>query len=77
MKRLGEIKVGKRLSEEEMKQIKAGSFLCFRWKEGSGALNYFEAFSAATARAWCDAWSSFEYNCTCREESDPSLYIWC
>lgn len=26
MKKLGEIKVGKRLSDDEMKQIKAGSF---------------------------------------------------
>ena len=35
MKRLGEIKVGKRLSEDEMKQIKAGSLLCGRTTDGS------------------------------------------
>lgn len=31
MKRLGEIKVGKRLSEDEMKQIKGGNIGCYRW----------------------------------------------
>lgn len=77
MKKLGEIKVGKRLSDDEMKQIKAGSFFCIRWKNGSNALNYFEAFSAATADAWCDVWLGFGYNCACRENEVPSPYILC
>ena len=35
MKRLDEIKVGKRLSDEEMKKIVGGQIFCFRWKSSA------------------------------------------
>lgn len=76
MKRLGEIKVGKRLSEDEMKQIKAGSFTCWRGKPNSGGPAYFETGSFRVADAWCEAWRGFGYSCVCFHQSDdPSLYI--
>lgn len=40
MKRLGEIKVGKRLSDDEMKQIVGGDIVCYRWSSGSNTSPY-------------------------------------
>ncbi len=75
MKRLGEIKVGKRLSEDEMKQIKAGSLLCGRTNNGS-TWTFFEVDSSSSAvgYAWCDAWESFGYHCCCRDTFSPFIY---
>lgn len=75
MKRLGEIKVGKRLSEKEMKLIKAGSIICVRTMDGSVIYTFqVDSSSAAVGYAWCDAWVAFGYRC-CQETTSP--YIQC
>ena len=68
MKRLEEIKVGKRLSEDEMKQIKGSNIVCYRWS--SNGFAYFFPIGVASGGAWCDVWVGFGYNCTCRPYTD-------
>lgn len=74
MKRLGEIKVGKRLSEDEMKQIVGGNVVCYRWISGDNKIVYFFPVSINSGGAWCDVWVGFNYDCTCRFYND-SPYI--
>ena len=76
MKKLTEIKVGKKLSEKEMKQIKAGSIICARTMDGSVIYTFqVDSSSYAVGSAWCDAWVAFGYRCCCQETSSP--YILC
>ncbi len=77
MKRLGEIKVGKRLSDDEMKQIVGGDIVCYRWSSGSNTITYFFPIGASSGGAWCDVWVGFGYSCTCRSYNTTSPYIYC
>ena len=74
MKHLGEIKIGKRLSDEEMKKIVGGYRICFRGKKGSQTLTYFIPSSKEQGDAWCDVWIAFGYDCVCGETDSPFVY---
>ena len=74
MKRLYEIKVKKQgevLTDEEMKTIKGGdSYILCMASNG----RWFTTDSYAVADAWCNVWSGFGYDCSCRGRSP---YIEC
>ena len=74
MKSLKEIIVGKRLSEEEMKQIKgAVQIVCARSYDGR-TWTFFQTDSPAVADAWCYVWDGFDYDCVCKEINYLDLY---
>lgn len=64
MKKLNEIKIGKRLTEEELKSIKAG-IDCYRLNPDNGAVGSFSPISWESAYAWCAFWVSAGYDCRC------------
>ena len=78
MKRLDEIKVGKRLSDEEMKKIVGGQIFCFRWKSSADSqtitATYFSPGSMEVGYAWCDVWVAFGYHCSCKTTDSPVIY---
>ena len=80
MKRLEEIKVGKRLSNDEMKLIRGGSITCVRWQSSQDpnsntiTLTYFTPGSMEVGYAWCDVWVAFGYHCGCKSTDSPVIY---
>lgn len=65
---LSKLKIGKKLSETELKSIKGGGIKCYRLNYSTGEEGSYSPSSWEAAYEWCNFWSSAGYDCRCFAE---------